>query len=130
MQHLEYFIALAITVVAELVIFYYIRKRVSKHNQLITAFKLTMLCMMLWCIGLMVQILAINFISLDVAIYIDYFIYLPVVLTPVALFFIAYIFIPTLIFVERILIAHTLINPDNLNILPAIFSFSSCKTSI
>ena len=28
MQHLEYFIALAITVIAELVIFYYIRKRV------------------------------------------------------------------------------------------------------
>ena len=93
MQHLEYFIALAITVIAELVIFYYIRKRGNKRSQLVTAFKLTMLCMMFWCIGLMVQILAINFISLDVAIYIDYFIYLPVVLTPVALFFIAYIFI-------------------------------------
>ena len=93
MQHLEYFIALAITVIAELVIFYYIRKRGNKRSQLVTAFKLTMLCMMFWCIGLMVQILAINFISLDVAIYIDYFIYLPLALTPVALFFIAYIFI-------------------------------------
>lgn len=93
MQHLEYFIALAVTVVAELIIFYYIRKRGNKRNQLVTAFKLTMLCMMFWCIGLMVQILVINFISVDVAIYIDYFIYLPVVLTPVALFFIAYIFI-------------------------------------
>ena len=93
MQHLEYFIALAITVIAELVIFYYIGKRGNKRSQLVTAFKLTMLCMMFWCIGLMVQILAINFISLDVAIYIDYFIYLPLALTPVALFFIAYIFI-------------------------------------
>lgn len=93
MQHLEYFIALGITVLAEIIIFHYIKKRSSKKNQLVTAFKLTMTCMMLWCIGLMVQILAINFISIKVAIYIDYFIYLPVVLTPVALFFIAYIFI-------------------------------------
>lgn len=93
MQHLGYFIALAVTVIAELVVFYYIRKRSSKQNQLVTAFKLTMTCMMLWCIGLMVQILAINFISIKVAIYVDYFIYLSVVLTPVALFFIAYIFI-------------------------------------
>ena len=93
MQHLEYLIALGITVLAEIIIFHYIKKRSSKKNQLVTAFKLTMLCMMLWCIGLMVQILAINFISLRVAIYVDYFIYLPIVLTPVALFFIAYIFI-------------------------------------
>ena len=93
MQHLGYFIALGVTVLAEIIIFYYIKKRSSKKNQLVTAFKLTMTCMMLWCIGLMVQILAINFISIKVAIYIDYFIYLPVVLTPVALFFIAYIFI-------------------------------------
>ncbi len=93
MQHLGYFIALGVTVIAELVIFYYIRKRSSKQNQLVTAFKLTMTCMMLWCIGLMIQILVINFISPNVAIYVDYFIYLPVVLTPVALFFIAYIFI-------------------------------------
>ena len=93
MQHLGYFIALGVTVIAEIVIFYYIRKRSSKQNQLVTAFKLTMTCMMLWCIGLMIQILVINFISPNVAIYVDYFIYLPVVLTPVALFFIAYIFI-------------------------------------
>ena len=93
MQHLEYFIALGVTVLAEIIILHYIKKRSSKKNQLVTAFKLTMTCMMLWCIGLMVQILAINFISIKVAIYIDYFIYLPVVLTPVALFFIAYIFI-------------------------------------
>ena len=93
MQQLVYFNALGITVLAEIIIFHYINKRSSKKNQLVTAFKLTMLCMMLWCIGLMVQILAINFISLNVAIYVDYFIYLPLCLTPVALFFIAYIFI-------------------------------------
>ena len=92
MQHLGYFITLGITVLAELIIFYYIRKRGSKRNPLVTAFKLTMTCMMLWCIGLMVQILVINFISPNLAVYVDYFIYLPVVLTPVSLFFIAYIF--------------------------------------
>ena len=91
MTHLGYFIALGITVFAELIIFYYIRKRGSKRNPLVTAFELTMTCMMLWCIGLMIQILVINFISPSLAMYVDYFIYLPVVLTPVALFFIAYI---------------------------------------
>lgn len=92
MTHLGYFIALGITVFAELIIFYYIRKRGSKRNPLVTAFELTMTCMMLWCIGLMIQILVINFISPSLAMYVDYFIYLPVILTPVALFFIAYIF--------------------------------------
>lgn len=93
MQNIGYFIALGITVFVELIIFYYIKKRSSKHNQLVTAFKATMYCMMFWCIGLMIQILVINFISPDLAVYVDYFIYLPVVLTPVSLFFIAYIFI-------------------------------------
>ena len=88
-----YFIALLITIVLELVVFYYIKKRGSKHNQLIKAFEFTMLCMMLWCIGLIVQILIINFVSVDYAVYVDYFTYLPVVLTPVALFFVSYIFV-------------------------------------
>lgn len=87
-----YFIALLITVVLELVVFYYIRKRGNKHNQLVIAFEFTMLCMMLWCLGLMIQILVINFISPDLAVYVDYFIYILIVLTPVALFFVAYIF--------------------------------------
>ena len=88
-----YFIALLITVVLELVVFYYIKKRGNKHNQLVKAFEFTMLCMMFWCIGLIVQILIINFVSVDYAVYVDYFTYLPVVLTPVALFFVAYIFV-------------------------------------
>ena len=88
-----YFIALLITIVLELVVFYYIKRRASKHNQLVKAFEFTMLCMMLWCIGLIVQILIINFVSVDYAVYVDYFTYLPVVLTPVALFFVSYIFV-------------------------------------
>lgn len=87
-----YFIALLITVILELVVLYYIRKRGNKHSQLVVAFEFTMLCMMLWCISLIVQILIINLVSADYAIYVDYFTYLPVVLTPVALFFVAYIF--------------------------------------
>ena len=93
MQSFGYFIALVITVLAELIVLYFIRKRGNKRNQLVIAFELTMLCMMLWCIGLIIQILVINFISPAYAVYADYFTYLPVVLTPVALFFISYIFI-------------------------------------
>ena len=40
----------------------------------------------------MVQILVINYISPDLAVYVDYFIYIPIVLTPVALFFVSYVF--------------------------------------
>ena len=93
MQSFGYFIALIITVIAELVVLYFIRKRGNKKSQLVIAFELTMICMMLWCIGLIVQILVINFISPAYAVYPDYFTYLPVVLTPVSLFFISYIFI-------------------------------------
>ena len=93
MQSFGYFIALIVTVIAELIVLYFIRKRGNKRNQLVIAFELTMLCMMLWCIGLIIQILVINFISPDYTVYPDYFTYLPVVLTPVALFFISYIFV-------------------------------------
>lgn len=93
MQSFGYFIALIITILAELVVLYFIRKRGNRRNKLVIAFELTMLCMMLWCVGLIVQILVINFISPDYAVYPDYFTYLPVVLTPVALFFISYIFL-------------------------------------
>ena len=62
MQSFGYFIALIITVIAELVVLYFIRKRGNKKSQLVIAFELTMICMMLWCIGLIVQILVINFI--------------------------------------------------------------------
>ena len=93
MQSFGYFIALIITVIAELAVLYFIRKRGNRKNQLVRSFELTMICMMLWCIGLIVQILVINFISPYFALYADYFTYLPVVLTPVALFFISYIFL-------------------------------------
>lgn len=92
MQFGEYFIVLIITVISELTIFYFIRKRASKRNQLVRAFECTMLLMTLWCIGLIVQILIINYVSPDLAVYVDYFIYLPIAFTPVALFFVAYIF--------------------------------------
>ena len=88
----SYFIALLVTVILELIVFYYIRKRGNKRSQLVLAFELTMTCMMLWCIGLMIQILVINYISPSLAVYVDYFIYILIVLTPVALFFVSYIF--------------------------------------
>ena len=93
MQAFGYLIALLITVIAESIVLFFIRKRGNRRNQLVIAFVLTMFCMMLWCIGLIIQILVINLISIDYAVYADYFTYLPVVLTPVGLFFISYIFI-------------------------------------
>ncbi len=92
MLFLGYFIALLVTVFLEIVVFYYIKKRGNKRSQLVKSFEYTMLCMMLWCISLIVQILIINYASVDYAVYVDYFTYLPVVLTPVALFFVSYIF--------------------------------------
>ena len=87
-----YFIALLITIILELVVLYYIRKRLYVYLLTCYSFEFTMLCMMLWCISLIAQILIINLVSADYAIYVDYFTYLPVVLTPVALFFVSYIF--------------------------------------
>lgn len=92
MQYSIYFVILAIIVLSEIFIFYFVKKRSSKSNQLVNAFKITMICMMMWCIVLMIQILVINFISVDFALYVDYLVYIPIAFLPVALFFVAYIF--------------------------------------
>ena len=93
MQYSSYFVILSITVLIELAIYYFIKKRTGKRNQLITAFSTTIFCLICWCIGLMIQILVINFVSPNLAVYVDYFIYMPVAFLPVTLFFVAYIFI-------------------------------------
>lgn len=93
MQYSISFFTLAITVLIELILFGFIKKRTGKRNQLITAFSLSILCLTLWCLGLMFQILVINFVSLDLAIYVDYFVYITIAFSPVAIFFVAYIYL-------------------------------------
>ncbi len=88
LQHLNYFIGLFATVIVEIIMYVYISKKSKDKSQIVTAFKYTILCMTLWCVGLLVQILVINYTSIN-PMYIDYFIYIPVVFTPVALFFVS-----------------------------------------
>lgn len=93
MEYSGYFIILVIIVLVYLGILNFIRKHSAKSNQLVIAFKSTMFCMIMWCVGLVVQIPLINFVSSDLAPYVDYFVYLFVVMLPVSLFFVAYIFL-------------------------------------
>lgn len=87
-KYLNYLIGLVITVIVEFIMIFFITKRSKRVTPVITSFKFTILCMTLWCIGLIVQIFVINYTTIN-PMYIDYFIYLPVVLIPVALFFVA-----------------------------------------
>ena len=82
-KYLNYLIGLVITVIVEFIMIFFITKRSKRVTPVITSFKFTILCMTLWCIGLIVQIFVINYTTIN-PMYIDYFIYLPVVLTPVA----------------------------------------------
>ena len=88
MQYIEYFIGLCIAALAQLLIYNYIQKRSSNNSQITTALKFVILCMVSWCLGLILQILFINYSDIN-PIYIDYFVYIPVVFLPVALFFMA-----------------------------------------
>lgn len=88
MQYLGYFIGLIVTVIIEIAMFVYISKRSSSQTSVLKAFKYSTLCMTLWCVGLIIQILVINYTNIN-PLFVDYFIYIPVVFTPVALFFVA-----------------------------------------
>ncbi len=88
MQYLGYFIGLIITVIIEILMFRYISKRSSKRTPVLRAFRYTILCMSSWCIGLIIQILIINYTNIN-PLFVDYFIYIPVVFLPIALFYVA-----------------------------------------
>ena len=62
MKYSGYLIGLCLTVIVELIIYRYIVHKSIRHSQLVSAFKLLIACMILWCTGLIVQILIINFI--------------------------------------------------------------------
>lgn len=92
MKNVGSLFALILTVLVEIIVYRYIRKRSNGNNQLVTTFIAVGVCMTLWGVGLIIQIFAINFLSDNLAIYFDYAIYVPVVLLPVALYFFACVF--------------------------------------
>ena len=83
MKNLVSFILLTATVIIETFFMLYIRKRVSKENNTLKYFMGLVFSMIMWCIVLMVQILIINFVSPDKAIYADYVVYIFIVLMPI-----------------------------------------------
>ena len=76
MQYLGYFIGLIVTVIIEIAMFVYISKRSSSQTSVLKAFKYSTLCMTLWCVGLIIQILVINYTNIN-PLFVDYFIYIP-----------------------------------------------------
>ena len=88
MQYLEYFIGLILAVIIELILYCYLKKRSSKRLAVATYFGYLILCMALWCLGLIIQILVINYVPSISPIYVDYFVYVFIALSPAALFFV------------------------------------------
>lgn len=94
MKNLNFLIALVITIFIELFVLSYVKKHSYENNkQLIKAFMSTILCMVGWALGLIIQLFVVNFISEDRAQYTDYlFVYPFIIFMPIALFFFAYTF--------------------------------------
>ena len=88
MQYLGDFIGLIITVIVELALFSYVRKRSSQKSATSIYFSYTILCMIFWCISLIFQILVYNYVPSISPIYVDYFTYIFIAFTPVAMFFV------------------------------------------
>ena len=82
-EYLGYFIGLILTVFIELILLRIIRAKASKKLAVGHYFTYTIICMALWCIALLIQILIINFTN------VDYFIYVFIALSPVTLFYVS-----------------------------------------
>ena len=82
-----YLFFMAIAVIGEIIIYEYIKKRSQQGNNLIKHFKNLVLCMIFWACILIVQLIFIKLFGESIALYVDYFTYIPVVLLPVILFY-------------------------------------------
>ena len=82
-----YLFFMAIAVIGEIIIYEYIKKRSQQGNNLIKHFKNLVLCMIFWACILIVQLIFIKIFGESIALYVDYFTYIPVVLLPVILFY-------------------------------------------
>lgn len=90
MKNLGYFVALLITTAIEIIFMLYIRKRVEKENNSLKYFMCILVCFIMWCFILALQIFVIDYVSQSIAIYIDYFVYLFVAFMPDFVFLFAY----------------------------------------
>ena len=88
MQYFEYLVGLCIASIIQLFIYNYVQRRSGKNAQIASALKLVILSMVAWCFGLIFQIFVINYTAIE-PLYIEYFIYVPVVFVPIIFFFVA-----------------------------------------
>ena len=88
MQYFEYLIGLILAVLIELILYFYIKKRSSKKLAVARYFGYLILCMAFWSLGLIVQILVINYVPQISPIYVDYFVYIFIALSPDAMYFV------------------------------------------
>jgi len=89
MKNLGSLVMLLISVFVELVVLSYVKKHSYESNRrLIQGFMRSILCMVGWSFGLILQILVINLFSDEYARFIDYiFVYPFIAFVPVVLFF-------------------------------------------
>ncbi len=87
-NYLGYFISLILTVIIEIILLHAINTKTSKKLAVGHYFAYLVACLALWCICLLIQILVINFTDFN-PLYVDYFVYVFIALSPVALFFVA-----------------------------------------
>lgn len=80
-----YLFFMAIAVVAEIIIYEYIKKRSNAQNRLVASFKTLVLCIIFWCASLIAQLVCIKIFGESIAPYMDYITYIPICILPVLL---------------------------------------------
>ena len=86
-------ITLSVTTFCIFYLFLYVGKN-RHHDQIRTAFYYTLICILIWCIGLILQLLFSQKFNIN-PIYFDYIVYIGTCFLPVPYFFIALIFAKT-----------------------------------
>lgn len=92
-------ISLSITTLLIFYLFLYVRKS-KQQDQIRTAFFYTLICLLIWCVGLIAQLLFSERFNIK-PIYFDYVVYIGTCYLPVTYFFIGLIFAKTKIHFKR-----------------------------
>ena len=82
-------IALIITAFTNVVMIIYLNKD-KKKNQLMKVFKYAVELLLIWCIGMILQITLSDKLNIQ-KIYFDYFVYIPICFVPITVFFLGLI---------------------------------------
>lgn len=92
MKYMISFFCLIITIAIEFMLYKFLKiKNTKNKDTLVFGFLFALLCMLIWCISLVFQILIINYTTFN-PIYIDYIVYICITFLPVAFYYIAYTF--------------------------------------